>query len=67
MLEAVGGGEVVLRSWSFWKRELKKRLLLGPEDDGIGASYGGQKVRFLKWPRDGGTRYKSMRSRGRRR
>jgi hypothetical protein len=29
-----------MRSWHFWKHELKKRLLLGPENDGIGDSYG---------------------------
>jgi hypothetical protein len=55
-----------VRSWSFWKRELKKRLLLGPENDGIGDTRG-QRVRYLNWPRDGGARFKSMRFRGRRR
>jgi hypothetical protein len=38
-----------MRSWSFWRRELKKRLLLGPEDDGIGTQYG-NRIR-LRLPR----------------
>jgi len=25
-----------MRSWAFWKRGIKTRLLLGPDDDGIG-------------------------------
>jgi len=29
-----------MRSWASWKREIKKRLLLGPENDGIGDAYG---------------------------
>ena len=55
-----------MRSWSFWKRELKKRLLLGPSEDGSAESHTGQKVRFLRWPR-GTDRARSMRFRSRRR
>ncbi|MFH1149380.1 MAG: hypothetical protein V1748_02785 [Actinomycetota bacterium] len=34
-----------MRSWRFWKREIRKRLLLGPEDDGLGDVYG-RRARF---------------------
>jgi len=50
-----------MRSWNFWKRELKKRLLLGPEDDGIGDTYG-QRARLIRLP--GMRRRKAVRNQG---